>query len=174
MFVLFCFSFIDPGGADVSGEIKGSTTAAQVSETILWGKKDCFTSSILCTQRLLLLVLTLLHKASSYFTCHGSATVIARVTMLTVLAFCSVQSENGRSHACMRLLAHVTGPELCRLLPLKNSSLHAKLGLFSDNRANFIVETDLMRVHFRHFRFVLLGLRIIFASGLSACSWTRF
>ena len=94
--------------------------------------------------------------------------------MLTVLAFCSVQSENGQSHACMRLLAHITGPELCRLLPLKNSSLHAKLGLFSDNRANFIVETDLMRVHFRHFRFVLLGLRIIFASGLSACSWTRF
>ena len=102
------------------------------------------------------------------------STVIARVTMLTVLAFCSVQSENGQSHACMRLLAHITGPELCRLLPLKNSSLHGNLGLFSDNRANFIVETDLMRVHFRHFRFVLLGLRIIFASGLSACSWTRF
>lgn len=44
---LFCFSFIDPGEADVSVEIKGSTTAAQVSETILWGEKDCFTSSIL-------------------------------------------------------------------------------------------------------------------------------
>ena len=56
----------------------------------------------LCTQRLLLLVLTLLHKASTYFKCHGSATVIARVTVLTVLAFCSVPSENGQSHdACM-------------------------------------------------------------------------
>lgn len=86
--------------------------------------------------------------------------------------FCPIWKR--KSHACMRLLAHITGPELCRLLPLKNSSLHANLGLFSDNRANFIVETDLMRVHFRHFRFVLLGLRIIFASGLSACSWTRF
>ena len=109
------------------------------------GEKDCFTSSILCTKRLLFPVLTLLHKASPSFKCHGSATVIARVTVLTVLAFCSVQSENGQSHACMRLLAHVTctGPELCRLLPLKNSSLHANLGLFSDNQASFIVVSDI-------------------------------
>lgn len=81
-----------------------------------------------------------------------------------------------RTEPCMHEASspHYRAGVQCRLLPLKNSSLHAKLGLFSDNRANFIVETDLMRVHFRHFRFVLLGLRIIFASGLSGCSWTRF
>ena len=74
---------------------------------------------------------------------HKKKTGIARVTVLTVLAFCSVQSENGQSYACMRLLAHITGPELCRLLPLKNSSLHANLGLFSDNRASLIVVSDI-------------------------------
>ena len=54
------------------------------------------------------------------------------------------------------------------------SSPHYRAGVMQTLTFEEFIASCKLHCSFRHFRFVLLGLGIIFASGLSTCSWTRF